>query len=125
MHLHFSVILAVALIFSVLSAVVMMLFSGFIVDLLTVFKWLSWIQWLSACRYGSNVLIINEFQGLTFCLSNNTHICPVKGEQVIDDLNLAHGAPWDLWKNIVALIIMSIILLVLTYIQLIRIKKTK
>ena len=90
------VILAVARIFSALSAVVMMLFSGFIVDLSTVFNWISWIQWISACRYGSNILIVNEFQGLTFCLANNSQICPMKGEQVIDDLGFDHGTSWDL-----------------------------
>ncbi|CAF4166636.1 unnamed protein product [Rotaria magnacalcarata] len=96
--------LAVALIYAILTAVVMMLFSGFILDLSSVFGWLSWIQWISACRYASNILIINEFQGLTFCQPNNTHICPITGEQVIDDLDLPHGTAWDLWRNFIALV---------------------
>ncbi|CAF1684025.1 unnamed protein product, partial [Rotaria magnacalcarata] len=96
-------IFPVALIYAILTAVVMMLFSGFILDLSSVFGWLSWIQWISACRYASNILIINEFQGLTFCQPNNTHICPITGEQVIDDLDLPHGTAWDLWRNFIAL----------------------
>lgn len=118
-------IVAVALVFAILNAIVMMLFSGFIVDLSTVFSWLSWIKWISACRYGSNILIINEFRGVAFCLSNNTSVCPLRGEQVMNDLDIPYGTTWDLWKNFLALVIMTLLFLILTYIRLVRIKKTK
>ncbi|CAF0956724.1 unnamed protein product [Rotaria sordida] len=73
-HEHTS---AVALIIVILVLVVMMMFSGFLIDLPSVFVWLSWIQWISAFRYASNVLTINEFQDLTFCWPNQTNFCPM------------------------------------------------
>ncbi|CAF4861518.1 unnamed protein product [Rotaria socialis] len=63
---------AAALIVVVLIFVVMMIFSGFLIELTSVFSWLSWMQWVSALRYASNVLTINEFQGLKLCLPNQT-----------------------------------------------------
>ncbi|CAF4503137.1 unnamed protein product [Rotaria socialis] len=117
--------LAVALIIAILICVMMTMFSGFVLDLDSVFKWLSWIQWTSASRYVSNLLIINEFQGLTFCLSNQTNVCPMTGEQILDNLDIPHANSWDLWKNFLALTIMTVLFLISSYIQLIRIKKTK
>jgi hypothetical protein len=116
---------AVALIIAILICVIMTIFSGFILDLDSVFSWLSWIRWISASRYVSNLLIINEFQGLTFCLPNRTDICPMTGEQVLDNLDLPHANSWDLWKNFVALAIMTVIFFILAYVQLVRIKKRK
>lgn len=103
----------------------MMVFSGFLVKLASVFKWLSWLQWISALRYASNVLTINEFQGLRFCLSNQTNICPMTGEEVLTDRGIDHGTAWDLWKNFLILALMTVVFFTLAFIQLLRIKKTK
>ncbi|CAF4060834.1 unnamed protein product [Rotaria sp. Silwood2] len=118
-------IFAVALIVVILVLVIMMMFSGFLVDLSSIFSWLSWIQWISAFRYASNVLTINEFQGLTFCLPNQTDFCPVTGDEILDKRGLAHDNAWDLWKNFFALTVMAMLLLIFAYIQLVRIKKNK
>ncbi len=114
-----------ALIIAILICVVMMMFSGFLIDLASVFNWLSWIKWISAVRYASNILTINEFQGLTFCLANLTDICPITGEEILDKRALSHADAWDLWKNFMALTVMAIIFFILAYIQLVRTKKTK
>jgi ATP-binding cassette subfamily G (WHITE) protein 2 len=104
----------------------MMVFSGFIVDLTTVFQWLSWIQWISAFRYASNVLTINEFRHLLLCETiNGTNICSFAGEKVLDQKNLAHANDWDMWKYFAALAGMATFFLILSYIQLARMKKTK
>ncbi|CAM4892032.1 unnamed protein product [Rotaria socialis] len=116
---------SVALIIVVLIYVGMMVFSGFLIKLTSMFNWLSWIQWISAFRYASNVLTINEFQGLKLCLPNQTDVCPVMGEDVLNDRGIDHGTAWDLWKNFFALTMMTTIVFVLAYIRLLRIKKTK
>ncbi|CAF3589834.1 unnamed protein product [Rotaria sp. Silwood1] len=116
---------AVALIVVILVLVIMMMFSGFLIDLPSVFNWLSWIQWISAFRYASNVLTINEFQGLIFCLPNQTDFCPMTGDEILNKRELAHANAWDLWKNLFALTVMTILLLIFAYIQLVRSKKTK
>ncbi|CAF3327263.1 unnamed protein product [Rotaria socialis] len=117
---------AVALISVVLVFVIMMVFSGFLVDLATVFGWLSWIQWISAFRYSSNVLTISEFRNLTFCETKNMScLFPLTGEQVLDSRDLSHATDWDMWKHFLALTGMAVFYLILAYIQLVRIKKTK
>ncbi|CAM4835665.1 unnamed protein product [Rotaria magnacalcarata] len=54
------------------------------------------LHWISAFRYASNVLTINEFQGLKLCLPNQTNVCPVMGEDVLNDRGIDHGTAWDL-----------------------------
>lgn len=117
--------LAVALIIVVLVFAFMMIFSGFLIELSSVFSWLSWIQWISAFRYASNVLSINEFQGLKLCLANQTKLCPMTGEDALNSLGIAHETLWDFWKNFFALTIMAMVFFTLAYIQLHRTKKTK
>ncbi|CAF3905554.1 unnamed protein product [Rotaria magnacalcarata] len=117
--------IAATLIIVVLIFAVMMIFSGFLIDLTSVFSWLSWIQWISALRYASNVLPINEFQCLKLCLPNQINVCPMTGEDVLNDQGLSHGTAWDLWKHFFALTMMATTFFLLAYIQLHRIKKTK
>jgi hypothetical protein len=115
----------VALIVVVLIFVVMMIFSGFIVELASIFNRLSWIQWINAFRYASNMLTINEFHNITFCLANMTHICPITGKDVLEEKQLDYKTDWDMWKNFFALTMMTIGLLPLAFVQLLRMKKTK
>ncbi|CAF3638905.1 unnamed protein product [Rotaria socialis] len=117
--------IAAALIVVVLIFVVMMIFSGFLIELTSVFSWLSWMQWVSALRYASNVLTINEFQGLKLCLPNQTDVCLMTGEDVLNDQGLSHGTAWDMWKHFFALTMMAATFFLLSYIQLHRIRKTK
>lgn len=121
----FIVFIAVALLFVILICIIMVMFAGLLLDINSVFNWLSWLEWVSVCRYASNALTINEFEGLRLCLPNNTLICPTTGEQILDDLNIDHAQSWDLWKNFVAMAVMTVFLFILAYIQLLRIKKTK
>jgi ATP-binding cassette subfamily G (WHITE) protein 2 len=118
-------LLAVALIVVVLTFVVMFVFSGFLVELDSVFDWLSWIQWISAVRYSSNVLTVNEFRNIKFCLANFTDVCPMTGSEILTKQALDHATDWDMWKYFFALTMMAITFFLLTYIQLFRIKKTK
>lgn len=114
-----------ALIVLVLVFVIMMVFSGFLVDLATVFSFLCWIQWVSAFRYASNVLYINEFRDLRFCLANHTNICPVSGNDILRDRSIDHASDWDLWKYFLQLTLMAVISFLLAYVRLLFIKKMK
>lgn len=120
-----NVSLVVSLIIVVFLFVVMMVFSGFLIDLKSVFGFLQWIQWLSAFRYATNIISINEFRGLKFCLANQTNICPLIGEEVLINRDISHQTDWDMWSNLVALLIMICFFLTMTYIQLLRMKKYK
>lgn len=106
--------------------ILMLVFSGFFIDLKSIFNWLSWIQWISVFRYSLNVLVINEFRGnITFCLANASNICPLTGSDVLSKRDLEYATDWDLWKNFFALCMMALTFFVLAFIQLFRIKKTK
>jgi hypothetical protein len=101
----------------------MMVFSGFLVNLDSIFSFLRWIQWFSVIRYSSNLLTINEFKNLKFCLSNNTQICPLAGEQILIQRHILHSTNWDIWKNLLAISIIALGFFVLAFIRLLRIKK--
>ncbi len=118
-----SFFLAVAISIAILSFAMMMVVSGFLVDLDSIFSFFRWIQWISAIRYSSNLLTINEFRSLKFCLSNNTQICPLAGEEILIQRNIPHETDWDMWKNLLAIAIMALAFFVLAFIQLLRIKR--
>jgi ATP-binding cassette, subfamily G (WHITE), member 2 len=125
-NISLSHLSAVANIGCVLIFILMLVFSGFLIDLKSVFDWLSWIQWISAFRYALNTVTINEFRNnITFCLANASNVCPLTGSDVLDQRGFDHATDWDLWKNFFALCMMTTTFLLLAYIQLIRIKKTK
>jgi ABC-type transport system involved in multi-copper enzyme maturation permease subunit len=52
---------AVALAIAPVSLSPMIIFSGFLVNLDTVYVWLRWIQYLSPIRYAMEILVRNEF----------------------------------------------------------------
>ena len=103
----------------------MMMFSGFLIDLDSIVQWLSWIQWISAFRYASNSLTINEFSDLTLSSTNVTDIYAISGLSILNRRGITYQNQWDLWKNLVALTTMALTFFILAYIQLIRIKKTQ
>jgi ATP-binding cassette subfamily G (WHITE) protein 2 len=115
----------VALIVLVLVFVIMMVFSGFLVDLASVFSFLRWIKWVSAFHYASNVLYINEFRNLQFCLINHTNVCPLSGNDVLRERSIDYTSDWDLWKYFFALTLMAAICFFISYVKLLYIKKVK
>ena len=115
----------VALVMVICSYVTMMLFSGFLIDLSSIVAFIRWIQWISVFRYASNVLAINEFRNLTLCLSSHTDICLMTGEEILSRRHISYATSWDIWKNILALLLIIVTFFIMAYIQLLRIKKFK
>lgn len=120
-------IFGIANLIAAMVFVLMMVFGGFLVEISSVVQFLSWIKWVSIFRYSTNILNINEFDGLTLCSNElNRTNCNIPGQSIIK--NVAHiefENQWDLWKNFLALALMTIGFLVLAYLQLYRMKKTK
>ncbi len=114
-------VLVVSLIIVVFIFVVMMVFSGFLIDLNSSFSFLRWIQWISAFRYATNLLTINEFRNLIFYSENNTQT----SEQILTQRDISYATNWDIWKNLLALIVTIMTFLIMAYIQLLRMKKVK
>jgi ATP-binding cassette subfamily G (WHITE) protein 2 len=105
--------------------VLTLIFSGFLVDVGSVVVFLSWIKWISIFRYSNNIFAVNEFVGLTLCSTSNTSSCTVDGLDILKEQNIEYSSEWDLWKNFVALGGITLSFLILAYIQLFRMKKTK
>ena len=115
----------VANLLAALFSVLTLVFGGFLVEISSVIRILQWIKHISIFRYGSTILSINEFTGLTFCVTNNSTICPRTGADVLHEMNIDYSTSWDLWKNFVALASIAVGFLLLAYVQLRRMKKTK
>lgn len=115
----------VAAIVMIVVCILMLVFSGYMVEINSVLPWLSWLQWLSATRYASNILVINEFKDLTFCQSNSTTFCPLSGKALLTKQALDHQTDWDLWKHVLALFLMTVTFFLLALMQLFRTKKRK
>jgi ATP-binding cassette subfamily G (WHITE) protein 2 len=119
-------VFGIANLLAAMAFVLMMVFGGFLVELSSVVRFLSWIKWISIFRYSMNIITINEFSGLQLCLKNNSAICPINGTDIIHHVaHVDYETEWDLWKNFVALFSMTIIFFLLAYMQLLRMKKTK
>ncbi|XP_078269100.1 broad substrate specificity ATP-binding cassette transporter ABCG2-like [Rhinoraja longicauda] len=114
--------------------VIMIIFSGLLVNLPSVLSWLSWLQYLSIPRYGLTALEVNEFIGLNFCNSSEmvsslgVHVGSTvpeticTGEQYLERQGIT-ASQWSLWKNHVAMAIMMMILFTISYLRLRFMKK--
>lgn len=126
--LRYVFVEGVASLTAAMFCVLTLIFAGFLVDVPSVTILISWIKWISMFRYSTNLFAINEFTGLTLCLPNNhehSNNCSVDGLDVLKAQKIDYSSSWDLWKNFVALIGMIVGFLLLTYVQLRRMKKTK
>ncbi|KAK3753327.1 hypothetical protein QZH41_015278, partial [Actinostola sp. cb2023] len=63
---------AIANLLIALPYVFMMVFSGVLVNLRSVGKWLSWIKYISIFKYAIEALEANELEGMVFHCHNNT-----------------------------------------------------
>uniref|UniRef100_A0A7N6B974 ABC transporter domain-containing protein n=1 Tax=Anabas testudineus TaxID=64144 RepID=A0A7N6B974_ANATE len=117
-------VVAIANIFMTIACVFMMIFAGLLVNLPSIVPWLAWLKYLSIPRYGLTALEINEFTGLKFCDgSNGSAYQPIcTGEQFLEDQGVDYST-WGFWQNHLALIIMIICFLTITYLKLRFIRK--
>uniref|UniRef100_A0A3P8T297 Broad substrate specificity ATP-binding cassette transporter ABCG2 n=1 Tax=Amphiprion percula TaxID=161767 RepID=A0A3P8T297_AMPPE len=131
-------VVSIANILMSMCFVVMMLFSGLLVNLPSVIVGLSWVKYLSIPRYGFTALKINEFVGLNFCEDTVTHNgttssilanCTMSvrgltctGEQHLEYQGINYS-DWGLWQNHVALMVMTILFQSVAYLKLRFIKK--
>uniref|UniRef100_A0AAQ6AI68 Broad substrate specificity ATP-binding cassette transporter ABCG2 n=1 Tax=Amphiprion ocellaris TaxID=80972 RepID=A0AAQ6AI68_AMPOC len=116
-------VVSVANILMSMCFVVMMLFSGLLVNLPSVIVGLSWVKYLSIPRYGFTALKINEFVGLIFCEDTVTHNgTTCTGEQHLEYQGINYS-DWGLWQNHVALMVMTILFQSVAYLKLRFIKK--
>ncbi|XP_059165209.1 broad substrate specificity ATP-binding cassette transporter ABCG2-like [Physella acuta] len=101
--------------------VLMILLGGFLINPDSIDPWLSWVQYFSLFKYAQNALYINEFQDRMFC--TNLTLCK-SGNEYLQEQNIAYEQPGDMWSNYAALFVYGLLLHLLTYVQLRRLKKS-
>uniref|UniRef100_A0A7N6BAM6 ABC transporter domain-containing protein n=1 Tax=Anabas testudineus TaxID=64144 RepID=A0A7N6BAM6_ANATE len=118
----FTVILAaytatsMALAISADQTVVAIIFAGLLVNLPSIVPWLAWLKYLSIPRYGLTVHA-NELKCKPLC-----YVSSCTGEQFLEDQGVDYST-WGFWQNHLALIIMIICFLTITYLKLRFIRK--
>ncbi|NXS11245.1 ABCG2 protein, partial [Neodrepanis coruscans] len=105
-------VVAVANLLITICFVLMLIFSGLLVNLPSVMGWLNWLKYFSIPRYG---LTVNLHHG-------NANLCPMlfcrcSGEAYLCSQGIAPTS-WAMWENIVALFCMTVIFLVIAYAKL-------
>ncbi|KAK2512581.1 hypothetical protein Q9966_016350, partial [Columba livia] len=126
-------VVAVANLLITICFVLMLIFSGLLVNLPTIMDWLNWLKYFSIPRYGLTALQVNEFRDLYFCGEKNPNVtasvgdagsCPpsISGEMCSGEAYLCsqgiEPTNWAMWENIVALFCMTVIFLTIAYAKL-------
>ncbi|RLW04020.1 hypothetical protein DV515_00006018 [Chloebia gouldiae] len=126
-------VVAVANLLITICFVLMLIFSGLLVNLPSVMGWLNWLKYFSIPRYGLTALQVNEYRDLYFCGEKNPNAtvsvgdagsCPpniseevCSGEAYLCSQGIAPTS-WAMWENIVALFCMTVIFLIIAYAKL-------
>ncbi|XP_057281723.1 broad substrate specificity ATP-binding cassette transporter ABCG2-like isoform X2 [Pezoporus wallicus] len=123
-------VVAVANLLITICFVLMLIFSGLLVNLPSVMGWLNWLKYFSIPRYGLTALQVNEFRNLYFCGEKNPNVtvpassCPpdISGEMCSGEAYLCSQGivptNWAMWENLVALFCMTVIFLIIAYAKL-------
>ncbi|PAA51840.1 hypothetical protein BOX15_Mlig031189g2 [Macrostomum lignano] len=121
-------VFGIANIFISIIYVFMMIFGGFLMNIGSMGDWLSWCKYLSLFNYAFSALSVNEFAGMEFCpttdVANVTRTCK-DGYMVLSDQKIAYSTGWDLWSNVLGMLLITFFFLGLCYVQLRRINKYK
>ncbi|NXT69381.1 ABCG2 protein, partial [Chaetops frenatus] len=113
-------VVAVANLLITICFVLMLIFSGLLVNLPSVMGWLNWLKYFSIPRYGLTVRI--KVITLRCVPHSNMNLCPVlfcrcSGEAYLCSQGIAPTS-WAMWENIVALFCMTVIFLIIAYAKL-------
>ncbi|NWU94715.1 ABCG2 protein, partial [Upupa epops] len=119
-------VVAVANLLITICFVLMLIFSGLLVNLPSIMGWLNWLQYLSIPRYGLTVSIgvwnRNKSNHLNICTTVIPNFAPCLFCRCSGEIYLcSQGIPptnWTMWENIVALFCMTVIFLIIAYIKL-------
>ncbi|NWT55483.1 ABCG2 protein, partial [Erythrocercus mccallii] len=122
-------VVAVANLLITICFVLMLIFSGLLVNLPSVMGWLNWLKYFSIPRYGLTVSRKWHWSPLRVkvitwrCVPHsNMNLCPLlfcrcSGEAYLCSQGIAPTS-WAMWENIVALFCMTVIFLIIAYAKL-------
>ncbi|NXV18659.1 ABCG2 protein, partial [Cepphus grylle] len=108
-------VVAVANLLITICFVLMLIFSGLLVNLPSVMGWLNWLKYFSIPRYGLTVSRkLAPHSNANFC---PTLFCRCSGEAYLCSQGIT-PTDWAMWENIVALFCMTVIFLIIAYAKL-------
>ncbi|KFP79132.1 ATP-binding cassette sub-family G member 2, partial [Apaloderma vittatum] len=116
-------VVAVANLLITICFVLMLIFSGLLVNLPSIMGWLNWLQYFSIPRYGLTVSSCPpDISGEILAPYSNTNICLMffcrcSGEAYLCSQGIT-PTTWAMWENIVALFCMTVIFLIIAYAKL-------
>ncbi|NXQ12306.1 ABCG2 protein, partial [Peucedramus taeniatus] len=116
-------VVAVANLLITICFVLMLIFSGLLVNLPSVMGWLNWLKYFSIPRYGLTVSSCPPNISEEICVPHsNMNLCPMlfcrcSGEAYLCSQGIAPTS-WAMWENIVALFCMTVIFLIIAYAKL-------
>lgn len=110
-------IFAVANLLIAMAYVVMMVFSGLLVNLDSVPDFLEWIKYFSIFRYSLQGLSLNELKDMTFVPGSDGKNC-TSGNEYLNYQGIDYDSNWDLWANYVAMSVIAVGFLTLAYLRL-------
>ena len=135
---------SIAAVLSGFLYVLMVVFSGILINIESLPVSLQWVQYFSLFRLALSTLFVNELVGLEFCLdvfrkftndgscynatysfSGQTISSIHSGEDYLKSHGIPFSHPFDLWRGILGLSLYAIILFILSYIALRFLKKEK
>ncbi|KAL6069457.1 ATP-binding cassette sub- G member 2 [Balamuthia mandrillaris] len=108
----------------------LMLTGGLFLNQDSVPDWLRWIQFLSLFKYGFEILVLNEFDGLVFTCTQAERDrsggnCPVPdGETAIENLNFDTDFI-NIWSNFLLLLLLFFFFRIIAYLSLVWIARKK
>ncbi|NXG40106.1 ABCG2 protein, partial [Dromaius novaehollandiae] len=107
-------VVAVANLLITICFVLMLIFSGLLVNLPSVMAWLNWLKYLSIPRYGLTVNLQYQAAHTNFC---PMLFCSCFGETYLCSQGIT-PTNWAMWENIVALFCMTVLFLIIAYAKL-------
>ncbi|NXA34506.1 ABCG2 protein, partial [Eudromia elegans] len=117
-------VVAVANLLITICFVLMLIFSGLLVNLPSVMGWLNWLKYFSIPRYGLTVSKKNLYgTGIDLqCQVAHINFCTMLFCSCFGEMHLCSQGitptTWGMWENIVALFCMTVIFLVIAYAKL-------
>ncbi|CAL8086226.1 unnamed protein product [Calicophoron daubneyi] len=67
--------------------VLMMITSGFLINVLSMGIWLRWLRFISILRYAINTLLINELSGVQFCSTDGSSLHSTRNDSVWSNIS--------------------------------------
>jgi len=109
---------------------VLMMFSGFYLNISNIPVYFIWVYWISIFHFGFEALVLNELSGVTFfCkdseLKGPLRVCPIPdGQTMINNLSMTTSLS-NIWINLGFMLLLQIIMRLVTFLALRFLKKPR